>query len=94
VLEEEIRRRSGSALFDFILDDLAALRALLVDPQSHQALMAGFEARWWLDDNLEEWLGERDAADTLSLSAPATSRLRWAWPSLMSRMSSAPTRRW
>jgi pyruvate,water dikinase len=28
------------------------------------------EATWWLNDKLEEWLGEKNAADTLTLSAP------------------------
>lgn len=69
-LERQIRTRSGAALFAFILADLEELRALLFDPPSRQALMAGFEARWWLDDKLEEWLGERDAADVLSLAVP------------------------
>ena len=69
-LQREIQTRSGPALFEFILTDLEELRALLFDPHGHQALMAGFEARWWLDDKLEEWLGERNAADVLSLSAP------------------------
>jgi pyruvate,water dikinase len=32
--------------------------------------MAGLEATWWLNDNLREWLGEKNAADTLTLSAP------------------------
>lgn len=69
-LRREIRTRSGPALFEFILADLEELRALLFDPQGRRALMAGFEARWWLDAKLEEWLGERDAADVLSLAAP------------------------
>ena len=69
-LEHEIQTRSGPALFEFILADLDALRALLFDPQGHQAVMAGFEATWWLNDKLEEWLGEPNAADVLSLSAP------------------------
>ena len=69
-LQQEIQTRSGSALFEFILADLEELRALLFDPQGHQALMAGFEATWWLNDKLEEWLGEQNPADVLSLSAP------------------------
>ena len=69
-LRREIGTRSGSALFEFILADIEELRALLFDPQGHQALMAGFEATWWLNDNLQEWLGEPNAADVLSLSAP------------------------
>ena len=69
-LEREIRTTTGSALFEFVLADIDALRGLLFDPQSHQAVMAGFEATWWLNDNLGEWLGESNAADVLSLSAP------------------------
>lgn len=43
---------------------------MLSDPLSIQAIMAGMEATWWLNDKLEEWLGEKNAADTLTLSAP------------------------
>ena len=32
--------------------------------------MAGMEATWWLNDQLQEWLGEKNVADTLTLSAP------------------------
>ena len=32
--------------------------------------MAGMEATWWLNEQLEAWLGEKHAADTLTLSAP------------------------
>ena len=32
--------------------------------------MAGMEATWWLNEQLEAWLGEKNAADTLTLSAP------------------------
>ena len=33
-------------------------------------IMAGMEATWWLNDQLLAWLGEKNAADTLSQSAP------------------------
>lgn len=69
-LERAVQTMSGSALFEFVLADLEELRALLFDPQGHQAVLAGFEATWWLNDKLEEWLGEKNAADVLSLSAP------------------------
>ena len=69
---EEARRgldaRSGNALFDFIAEDLAALKQQLGDPQSRQALMAGINATWWLNDRLEEWLGDKAVVDTLWLS--------------------------
>ena len=32
--------------------------------------MAGMEATWWLNDQLLAWLGEKNAADTLTQSAP------------------------
>jgi pyruvate,water dikinase len=32
--------------------------------------MAGMEATWWLNDTLQEWLGEKNAADTLAQSVP------------------------
>ena len=43
---------------------------MLFAPQSHQAIMAGMEATWWLNDQLEVWLGEKNAADTLAQSVP------------------------
>ncbi len=32
--------------------------------------MAGMQAAWWLNDHLEQWLGERNVADTLAQSVP------------------------
>lgn len=69
-LRSEIATRSGPARFDFIRADVPEMKRILFDPQSQQAIMAGTEATWWLNDRLQEWLGEKDAADTLSRSAP------------------------
>jgi pyruvate,water dikinase len=69
-LQRDIRTKSGSELLDFILADIQELRRILFDPQSHQVIMAGMEATWWINDQLQEWLGEKNAADTLTLSAP------------------------
>ncbi|WP_166020351.1 rifamycin-inactivating phosphotransferase [Streptomyces chilikensis] len=70
-LERDIRTKSGPALFDFLLEEaFVEHRRILGDPLSHQAVMAGMEATRWLNDRLREWLGERNAADTLTLSAP------------------------
>ena len=69
-LKRDIRAQSGPALFDFILADIEELRRLLFDRQSHQVFMSAMEATWWLNDNLQEWLGEKNVADTLTLSAP------------------------
>jgi pyruvate,water dikinase len=69
-LKRDIRTKSGSAIFDFILADLQERRRTLLDPRSLQAIMAGMEAAWWLNDQLQAWLGEKSAADTLTLSVP------------------------
>jgi pyruvate,water dikinase len=69
-LKRDIETKSGSALFDCILADLEELKRLMSDPQNHQAIMAGMEATWWLNEQLQAWLGEKNAADTLTLSAP------------------------
>ncbi|MFI5801581.1 rifamycin-inactivating phosphotransferase [Streptomyces sp. NPDC051561] len=69
-LERGIRAKSGPALFDFLLEAFEEHKRVLSDPLSLQAIMAGMEATWWLNEKLQEWLGEKNAADTLTLSAP------------------------
>jgi phosphoenolpyruvate synthase/pyruvate phosphate dikinase len=69
-LTRDIRARSGPALFEFLSDAFQEHKRVLADPQSHQAIMAGMEATWWLNEQLQAWLGEKNAADTLTLSAP------------------------
>ncbi len=70
-LKRDIRTKSATALLDFILADIQEeLKRLLFDPQSHQVIMAGMEATWWLNERLQTWLGVRNAADTLTQSAP------------------------
>jgi pyruvate,water dikinase len=69
-LKRDIQGRSGSELLDFIMADFQEMKRLLSDPLNHQAIMAVTEATWWLNDKLEEWLGEKSVADTLSQSVP------------------------
>jgi phosphoenolpyruvate synthase/pyruvate phosphate dikinase len=66
----DIRVLSGSALLDFIAEDIQELRRILFDPRSHQVIMAGMEATWELNDRLQAWLGEKNVADTLTQSVP------------------------
>lgn len=68
-VKRDIQTRSGPALLDFILEDLQERRHQ-VDPRSLQVVMAGMEATWWLNEKLQAWLGEKNAADTLAQSAP------------------------
>jgi len=69
-VNRDIRTKSGSALFDFILADIQELKRILFDPQSHQVFMSAMEATWWLNEQLQAWLGEKNAADTLTQSVP------------------------
>jgi pyruvate,water dikinase len=69
-LKGEIRAKSGSALLDFILADIQELKRILFDPRSHQVFMSAMEATWWLNEQLQAWLGEKNAADTLTQSVP------------------------
>lgn len=69
-VQRDIAAKSGSDLFDFILDDLQELRRLMFDPRSHQVLMAAVDAATWLDEQLRTWLGEDGAADVLTRSVP------------------------
>jgi pyruvate,water dikinase len=43
---------------------------VLFDPGSLRVIMAGMEATWWLNEHLQEWLGEKNVADTLTQSVP------------------------
>lgn len=63
-----IRTKSGSDLFDFIKDDMQQLKTILFDPKSTSVFMAAMNATAWLNANMKEWLGETNAADTLTQS--------------------------
>ena len=69
-LKRDIRTKTGPALLDFIRADIAELKRILFEPQSMQVIMAGMEATWWLNDQLQAWLGEKSAADVLTQSVP------------------------
>ncbi|MFE3429703.1 rifamycin-inactivating phosphotransferase [Streptomyces sp. NPDC059171] len=69
-LERDIRTKTGPELFDFLAEAFEEHQRVLGDPLSIRAIMAGMEATWWLNDKLGEWLGEKNAADALTLSAP------------------------
>ena len=69
-LQRDIGTKSGPALIDFILADIQELKRILFDPQSHQVFMSAMEATWWLNEQLEAWLGEKTAADALTQSVP------------------------
>ena len=69
-LQRSIQTKSGPELFDFILDDFPQRRKNLSHPQSFGVIMTGMNAASWLNEKMEEWLGEKNAADTLTHSVP------------------------
>jgi len=52
-VKRDIQAKSGSALLDFILADIQELRRVQFDPQSMQVILAGMEATWWLNEQLQ-----------------------------------------
>ncbi|MCQ6281269.1 phosphoenolpyruvate synthase [Bacillus sp. EB600] len=69
-LKQNIQTKSGSDLVDFILEDIQELKKILFDPQSSAVFMAAMDASTWINEKMKEWLGEKNAADTLSQSVP------------------------
>jgi pyruvate,water dikinase len=69
-LKREIETKSGPELLDFIMADIAELRRILFEPQSLQVFMSAIQASWTINDQLQAWLGEKNAADTLTQSVP------------------------
>ncbi|MEZ4863391.1 MAG: rifamycin-inactivating phosphotransferase [Caldilineaceae bacterium] len=69
-LKQKIQTKSGSDLLDFILEDLQQLRKSLSDPQSFGVFMSAMNASAWINQKMQEWLGEKGVADTLTQSVP------------------------
>jgi pyruvate,water dikinase len=69
-LKRDIQGKSGPALTDFILANIQELRRFMFDPQSLPVIVAGMQAAWRLNELVQEWLGEKNVADTLTQSVP------------------------
>lgn len=69
-LKQNIQTKSGLDLFGFILEDIQELKKILFDPQSSAVFMSAINASTWINEKINEWLGEKNAADVLSQSVP------------------------
>ncbi|MGE7852223.1 phosphoenolpyruvate synthase [Bacillus paramycoides] len=67
-LKQNIQTKSGVDVLDFILEDIQQLRKVLFSPQSIAVIMAGMDASSWINEKMEQWLGEKNVADILSQS--------------------------
>ncbi len=67
---QKLQSRSGAEVFDLILADLVDLQKILFDPQSTAVFMTALNATIWINEKMNEWLGEKGAGDIISLSVP------------------------
>ncbi|WP_436864553.1 phosphoenolpyruvate synthase [Bacillus fungorum] len=67
-LKRNMQMKSGVDVLDFILEDIQQLKKVLFNPQSIAVIMKGMNASTWINEKMEQWLGEKNAADTLSQS--------------------------
>ncbi len=67
-LKQTIQTKSGSDVFDFILENIQQVKKSLSDRQSFGVIMTAMNASSWINENMKEWLGEKNGADTLSQS--------------------------
>ena len=69
-LHDEIRVKSGPGLLDFIEEDTRQFKKAISDPKSFGVIMTAMNASAWINEKMEDWLGEKNAADILSQSVP------------------------
>ncbi|OYD09961.1 phosphoenolpyruvate synthase [Paludifilum halophilum] len=69
-LEDQIQAVSGDDLLAFIQADHQRFTKILYDPRGMGVVMVGMYAANWINRKMEKWLGEKNAADTLSQSVP------------------------
>jgi rifampicin phosphotransferase len=70
ILKQTIQTKTGTALFDFILEDIQQSKKSLSDTQNLNGILAAMDAAFWLNENMKAWLGETNVADTISQSVP------------------------
>jgi pyruvate,water dikinase len=69
-LKQNILTKSGEQLLDFILEDIRELQRILFNPQSWEVIKVALYASSWINKKMLSWLGEKNAADTLTQSVP------------------------
>jgi phosphoenolpyruvate synthase/pyruvate phosphate dikinase len=67
-LKQNIQTRSGTELFDFIREDIEQSKKMIFHAQHMGVIIAAMNAASWLNDNMSEWLGEKNVADVLTQS--------------------------
>lgn len=66
--KHNIQAKSGLEVFDCILEDMQQRRQRSSDMKNLNVIMAAIHASAWINENMNDWLGEKNVADTISLS--------------------------
>jgi pyruvate,water dikinase len=69
-MQKKIEKLSGDELFEFILKDTEGLKPVLTGPENMSLMVVAAFVSTWINKNMEKWLGEKNAAETLSKSIP------------------------
>ncbi|MCJ1219404.1 phosphoenolpyruvate synthase [Paenibacillus polymyxa] len=69
-LKRNIQTKLGLDVFDCILEDMQQRRQRASDLKNLSVIMSAIHASAWINEKMNEWLGEKNVADTLSLSVP------------------------
>jgi len=67
-LKQNIQTKSGPELFDSILEDIQQSKKMIFDTQHMGVIIAAMNASSWINEKMNEWLGEKNVADILSQS--------------------------
>lgn len=67
-LKQSIQKTAGPDLFDFIMEDIRQSRKMVFDAQHMGVIIAAMNASSWLNEKMNEWLGEKNVADILTQS--------------------------
>ncbi|WP_090739022.1 phosphoenolpyruvate synthase [Paenibacillus sp. Mc5Re-14] len=69
-LKHNIQTKSGLDVLDCILEDMQQRRQRASDLKNLSVIMSAIHASAWINEKMDEWLGEKNVADALSLSVP------------------------
>lgn len=65
-LQQNIQTKTGDEVFACILEDVQQIKKDF--PENLRVVLAGMNAAAWLNENIKEWLGEKNVVDTISQS--------------------------
>ena len=69
-LKHTIQTKSGLDVFDCIREDMQQRVQRTSDMKNLSVIMAAIHASAWINEHMNDWLGEKNVADTISLSVP------------------------